>query len=163
MNTLLNLSTSTVAALQWVAMILLFDFFAVIVSTVCDLISALRKSARRGIRPSSRGFRRTIDKLLRYFLTLIALISVDSLLILLMISLRSTMGWNLPALPVFTTIGAIAMSSIEIKSVVENSHSKRELQSALTDTAQTVADLLDDPAVGRLLALVHRLRQPAHE
>lgn len=156
MNMTFTLSQPTALALQWDAVILLFDFMAVMIATICDLISALRKSRRSGIRPTSRGFRRTVDKLLRYFLTLIALATVDSLLILLMISLRSTMGWTLPALPVFTTVGAIAMASIEIKSVVENSHASREFYDALTDTARSLSDLIDNPDLGRLISLLRR-------
>lgn len=157
------ISQSALTALQWSALILIFDFVAIIVATICDLISGLRKSSRSGVKPSSRGFRRTVDKLMRYCLTLIALATVDLLVIALLISLCESMGWSLPVAPIFATIGAIAFSAIEIKSVIENSHSRQQLNSAITDTAQTLTKLLEDPAVGRLIEIlskhIHRSQQ----
>lgn len=158
MNTLLSFSPATANALRWVAAIIVFDFLVVIVATVCDLVSAVRKSMRQGIRPQSRGFRRTVDKLLRYFLTLIALMSVDLLLITLIISLREDMGWSLPALPLLTSVGAISLSAIEIKSVIENSHRRDDLKSVVNETAHTLSQLLDDPAVGRLIEILRKYR-----
>lgn len=157
-TTLFNLSPSTVGALRWVAAIIVFDFLVVIIATVCDLVSALRKSARAGLPPASRGFRRTVDKLLRYFLTLIALASVDSLLLLLIISLREDMGWTLPAVPFLTSVGAIALSAIEIKSVIENSHRRDTLQNVVNETAHTLSQLIDDPAVAHLAEIIRKYR-----
>lgn len=154
-----NLLTGEVASLQWVALLLVFDFFAVMIATAVDLVSGLRKSRRAGVCARSRGFRRTIDKLLRYFLTLIALTAVDALLILSMLSLRVTMGWSLPLFPLFATIGALAMTLIEVKSVMENSHSKSDLTSAVA----SASDLLADPAVEHLLETLRSLRSQLKE
>lgn len=154
MNTTLVISSETSATLLWVAVILLLDFFAVMVATVVDLVSALRKAARMGVKRTSRGYRRTVDKLLRYFLTLIALSAVDLLLVISMLSLRSTMGWHLPVFPLFTTVGAVAMTLIEAKSVMENAHKKSDL----TSMAEAAAELLSDPSLKSLLEVLRSLR-----
>lgn len=153
MNTF-SISSEISATVLWVAVILLFDFFAVIVATVVDLVSALRKARRMGVKRTSNGYRRTVDKLLRYFLTLIALSAVDLLLVISMLSLRSTMGWHLPVFPLFTTVGAVAMTLIEVKSVMENAHKKSDL----TSMAATAAALLSDPALKSFLDAVQSLR-----
>lgn len=147
-------SSVEVSSLLWVALLLVFDFFSVMFATVVDLVSGLRKARRNGARTTSRGYRRTIDKLLRYFLTLIALTAVDALLILSMLSLRVTMGWSLPVFPLFATIGALAMTLIEVKSVMENSHHKTDLTSAVG----SATDLLADPSIVRLLETIRSLR-----
>lgn len=155
---LIALSPAAIAAIQWCAVVLIFDFIAIIVATICDLVSGLRKSSRSGLKPSSRGFRRTVDKLMRYCLTLIALATVDLLVVSLLISLRESMGWSLPVVPLFATIGAIAFSAIEIKSVVENSHSRQQISSAVADTAHALTGLLEDPAIIRVIDLINKLR-----
>ena len=67
MNTLLSLSPATVNVIRGGAAVIVFDFLVVIIATVCDLVSAVRKSMRQGIRPRSRGFRRTVDKLMKAY------------------------------------------------------------------------------------------------
>lgn len=147
------ISPETSSTLLWVALILLFDFFAVIVATVVDLASAIKKARRLSIKRTSRGYRRTVDKLLRYILTLISLSAVDALLVVSTLSLRSTMDWHLPVFPLFATIGAIAMSLIEAKSVIENVHSKSDLTSA----ADAATALLTDPSLRALIDSIRSL------
>lgn len=149
-----TLSAETLRSLAWVTIVVAVCFLSVILATLFDLASALRKARVEGRPLHSRGLRRTVDKLLRYLLTLMGLGVVDGLQILSILSLRVTMGWNLPVFPVVSTLGALAMSLIEVKSIMENTHRRSEF----TAVVSSAADLLRDPAVEKLLETLRRFR-----
>ena len=67
--------------------------------------------------------------------------------------LRSTAGWSVPVFPLFTTLGAIAMTLIEAKSVVENSQRKSDY----TEAARAINDALDNPELKELLGRLREL------
>ncbi len=148
MNLFIDLPPEIVTSLQWVVMLLFLDFTSVIVAAVCDLVSALRRVRRLGMRRTSRGYRRTVDKLARYFITLMSLAVVDALLIVSALLLRSTMHWSVPVFPLFTTLGALCLTLIETKSVMENTQRRCDM----TDAAKVANDLLNDPALQNLAA-----------
>lgn len=151
MNTL-NLSAETLSTLAWVTIVVAVSFISVILATLFDLASALRKSRAEGRRLRSRGLRQTVDKLLRYLLTLMGLGVVDTLQILSVLALRVTMGWTLPVFPFVTSFGALAMCLIEVKSIMENTHRRSDF----TDLASTAKDLLSDPALQSLIETLRR-------
>ncbi|MCM1292537.1 MAG: hypothetical protein NC111_00890 [Bacteroides sp.] len=158
MISLISISPAMVSSLQWAAALLVLDFLAVIFASLCDLASGLRKVRRSGLAATSRGYRRTIDKLLRYFLTMLALMGVDSIIVVLCISLRSTIGWNLPALPFLTTVGAFCITLIEAKSVMENTRASAEISRGLLDSASELSELLADDRIRRLIELLRKIR-----
>ncbi len=149
----LSLSAANVGSLAWVTVVVAVSFISVILATLCDLASALRKARSEGRRLRSRGLRQTVDKLLRYLLTLIGLGIVDMLQILSVIALRVTMEWSLPVFPLVTSLGALAMCLIEVKSIMENTHRRSDF----TDIAASANDLLTDPAIRSLLETLRRL------
>lgn len=153
MNPVVALPYDIIASLQWVVMLMFFDFTAVIIAAVCDLVSALRRVRRNGMRRTSRGYRRTVDKLVRYFITLMSLAVVDALLIASALFLRSTMQWDIPVFPLFTTLGALCLTLIEAKSVMENT----QRRSDMTDAAKAANDLLNDPALQDLADTLRRI------
>ncbi|MDE6382925.1 MAG: hypothetical protein K2K79_01085 [Paramuribaculum sp.] len=155
-HTFITLSPATAATLMWTLAITLACYLAVVVAVFIDLRSAILKARHRGIARTSRGYRRTVAKAGRYLTTLLALTAVDALLVLTAIMLRSTMGWILPALPLFTIIGAVAMTLIEAKSVVENTQDSRRYRHAL----RSLSRALDSD---ELQHLVERLRALAKE
>ena len=153
MNLFIALPPEIVTSLQWVVVLLFLDFASVIVAAVCDLVSGLRRVRRQGIRRTSRGYRRTVDKLARYFITLMSLTVVDGLLIFSALFLRSTVQWGVPAFPLFTTLGALCLTLIEAKSVMENT----QRRSDMTDAAKAANDLLNDPALQDLAETLRRV------
>ena len=155
-HTFITLSPATAATMMWTLAITLACYLAVVVAVFIDLRSAILKARHRGIPRTSRGYRRTVAKAGRYLTTLLALTAVDALLVLTAIMLRSTMGWILPALPLFTIIGAVAMTLIEAKSVVENTQDSRRYRHAL----RSLSRALDSD---ELQHLVERLRALAKE
>ena len=137
---ILHLSTDTIRSLAWLLTLLGVDYVGVIVAVAVDLRSGLRKASRNGQTHTSRGYRRTVDKGLRYLATLLSLTLVDVILALSAMCLRSMTGWSLPVMPLLTTVGALFMMLVEAKSVVENLHSEADLREA----AQTLSKLLTD-------------------
>ncbi|MDE5806011.1 MAG: phage holin family protein, partial [Paramuribaculum sp.] len=150
----LSLTADTIGMLSWVTIIVAVSFISVVLATLCDLASALRKARAEGRRLNSRGLRRTVDKLLRYLLTLMGLGIVDGLQILSVMALRVTMEWRLPVLPVVTVLGALAMCLIEVKSIMENT----QRRSDFTAVVNSATDLLKDPAVRELLDAIRKIK-----
>lgn len=150
-SSLFTLSPRTATVLLWVLTILLADYLCVVVAVVVDLRSAILHARRRGVPVTSRGYRRSIAKVRRYLATLLALSAVDAMVVLTAMMLRSTMEWQVPAIPLFTTVGALAMTLIEAKSVVENTQDSRQYRDAL----RSLSRALDDAELRRL---IERLR-----
>lgn len=148
-----EISPETLKMLLWVVALMIVDYAAVLVAVLIDLRSGMLKTRRRGEPRTSKGYRRTVDKASRYFITLLALSVIDSMVVMAAMLLRSTMAWNVPALPVFTTIGAICLTLIEAKSVVENTQKRSEY----TDAADALTGLLSEPAVKRLMDALKEL------
>lgn len=142
----ISLSQSAVASLIVVAALLVADYLAVIFAVLIDLRSALSLARRNGRKSTSKGFRRSVDKTLRYLLMLLALTVVDSLIVgLIMIVNRH--GLDLPCLPPLTTLGALAICLIEAKSVIENTQDRNDYK----QTARALGDALSDPQLRRLV------------
>lgn len=146
MMTMLEISPATLKSMLWIVALMIVDYVAVLVAVLIDLRSGTLKARRQGVPRTSGGYRRTVDKASRYFITLLALSVIDSMVVMAALLLRSTMEWNVPVLPVFTTIGAICLTLIEAKSVVENSQKRSEYTAA----AEALTGLLSDPVVHRL-------------
>ncbi len=154
MNTI-QLSTSLIHTVLWFLSLLLFDYVGVLLSILIDLRSGTINARRRGVPRTSGGYRRTVDKASRYFITLLALSVIDGVFMVVALLLRSTMGWSIPVLPLFTTIGAISLCLIEAKSVMENTQQKSDFTSA----ADSLSDLLDDKSLRRLIDALRHLKE----
>ena len=89
-----------------------------------DLWSGVRKAKRRGEVRSSYGFKRTVDKLARYYNLLIALTVVDCMQMGGVWYLDGYYGYHIPIFPVITLIGAIGLGCIEVKSIFEKAEDK---------------------------------------
>ncbi len=139
--TTIALSPVTLKAIQWLLALLIIDYVSVTIATIIDFRSGINRCRRLEIRRTSSGYRRTIDKLSRYYTTLISLTTIDAMIVATAMLLKSTSGWSIPVLPLFTTIGAIAMTLIEAKSVIENTQRKSDY----TSTARSITQLLSNP------------------
>ena len=72
-----HFSPDLLRSLAWLLALLAVDYLGVIVAVCVDLHSGLRKASRLGQPRTSRGYRRTVDKGLRYLATLLSLTLVD--------------------------------------------------------------------------------------
>ncbi|MCF0218885.1 MAG: phage holin family protein [Muribaculaceae bacterium] len=107
------------------------DYISVTAAVVADLRSGLKKARRKGEAITSRGYRQTLEKLGCYLSVLAGLTTVDAMLIAAAVCLRLTGGYSLPLLPVLTSLGAIGIVLVEVKSIAENSGRKRSFAGAM--------------------------------
>lgn len=150
---MIGLSDETLRVLLWTVLTLAVEYASVLVAILVDLRSGTLKARRNGQRRTSSGYRRTVEKASRYYITLFALSVLDAMWIIVALALRSITGWSVPAFPFFTTLGAIGLVLVEIHSVVENSQRRDDI----TDMARTVTGLLDDDAVKKLAEQIARI------
>lgn len=152
-TTIIALSPSTIKSLLWLMVMLLTDYAAVVVAILVDLRSGTLRARREGRPRTSRGYRRTVEKASRYLVTLLALSVIDAMIVGAAMLFRSTMHWEVPVFPLFTTVGAVALTLIESRSVVENSQNRADF----TSTAAKATSLLTDKEVRALIDAVRRL------
>ena len=147
------MKTPMTETLLWLTTLLAVDYVAVLAAVIIDLRSGISAARRRGEKRNSKGYRRSVDKLARYFVTLLSLSVIDALVIISAILLRTDTGWSIPLFPIFTTAGATALALIEAKSVMENSQRRADS----TDAADAATGLLDDESLHRLIDALRRL------
>lgn len=116
--------------LWWLLGVVVAEYVLVMVAVGADMVSGIRKSRRRGDATCSRGLRRTVDKLARYYNVLIVLTVVDTMQIAGAWFLRAVEGYEVPTVPVFTLLGSLGMAAIEVKSIFENGSDKERADMA---------------------------------
>lgn len=103
-------------------------YMLVILAIMADLWSGVRKAKQNNIVRSSYGFKRTIDKIARYYNVLLALSIVDAMQMASLWYLEKYYGYTIPIFPVITLLGAIGICLIEIKSIYEKAEDKVRIE-----------------------------------
>lgn len=129
-----------------ILLLLSVEYSGVFIAVIADLVSGLRKSRSRGEKCTSFGLRRSVDKLLRYYLVLMALSLVDFMAIAAFILLKDSGSMTIPEFPFLTTFGALSLALIEVKSICEKAEDKGDLRSA----TKLLSDLLSRIPAGLL-------------
>jgi hypothetical protein len=114
-----------------------------LLAILADLWSGVRKAKQNGIVRSSYGFKRTVDKIARYYNMLFALTVVDAMQMTAVWYLATYYDYRLPMFPFITLIGAIGLALIEIKSIYEKASDKVKIQN-ISDLAGKVIANKDD-------------------
>ena len=130
------------------------DYICVLLAVCADLCSGIMRSRRKGLAITSRGLRRSVDKLGRYYVTLFALSVTDSMILAATLYLNLFSALELTPFPVLTTLGALALAIVEVRSITENTRSRTDLVSA----AKTLRALLEDPQARSLARKILRGR-----
>ena len=105
-----------------------FIYLCVFGAIVMDLWSGVRKARRRHELRMSNGYKRTVDKIARYYNMLLVVSIMDALLIVS----QAHSFCSLPCLPYLTIIGALFLCFIELKSIFEKAEDKTKFaESAL--------------------------------
>lgn len=91
---------------------------------LADLWSGVRKAKLRGEVRSSFGYKKTIDKIARYYNALIALTVIDVMQMSGVWYLDGYYGWSVPIFPIVTLLGALGISLVELKSIYEKADEK---------------------------------------
>ena len=107
-----------------VAWMLFGIYIEVFVMILADLWSGIRKAKVRGEIRSSYGYKKTIDKIARYYNALIALTVIDVMQMGGVWYLDGYYNWSWPIFPVITLLGALGISLVELKSIYEKADEK---------------------------------------
>ena len=92
-----------------------------------DFWSGITKAKKNGVVRSSYGFRRTIEKLSKYYNLLIALTVVDAMQVSAIWYMDEFYTITVPMFPFITLFGALGISLIEVKSIYEKAENKVKL------------------------------------
>lgn len=104
---------------------MLFGIYLMVLLLIgADLCSGVRKAEKRGEAKSSYAYRKTIDKIARYYNALIALTVVDVLQMGGIWYLDNYYDYHWPVFPLITLCGAIGIGLVEIKSIFEKAEDK---------------------------------------
>lgn len=89
-----------------------------------DLWSGMRKAKERGEEITSDGWRRTVNKAVKYYNLLLAFLLVDGLQVAAIWYLNSFAGWRWPIFPWMLLFSVCGVAAIEIKSIYESNDAK---------------------------------------
>ena len=113
-------------------LLVIIDYFCVLIAVLADLVSGLRKAKSRGEKCTSSGLRRSVDKIGRYYLALFSMSIIDVLILASLHCLKESGIDLMPCVPYMTTFGAISLTLIEVKSICERSDEKGDLRMTVT-------------------------------
>lgn len=100
-------------------------YVSVFAAVMADLAAGVRKARLDGRVCTSRGLRRSVSKLTSYYLSLICLTVVDAIVIAAIVAyVRAGAVSPMPPLPYCSTLGALSLVMIEVRSIAENSPHK---------------------------------------
>lgn len=115
-------------------------YIEVFIMILADLWSGVRKARIRGEVRSSFMYKKTIDKIARYYNALIALTVIDAMQMGGVWYLDGYYGWSIPIFPVVTLLGALGISLVELKSIYEKADEK--VKSDYKDVALLAAEIV---------------------
>lgn len=130
--------------LMFIGWMLFGIYIEVFLMILADLWSGCRKAKQRGELRTSTGYKRTIDKIAKYYNALIALTIIDAMQIVGIWYLMAYYEWNIPIFPYVTLFGALGISLVEIKSIYEKADDKTKKHT--TDVAQLAAAIAKSKA-----------------
>lgn len=107
-----------------VAWMLFGIYIEVFIMILADLWSGVRKAKIRGEVRSSYMYKKTIDKIARYYNALIALSVIDVMQMGGVWYLDGYYDWSIPIFPIVTLLGALGISLVELKSIYEKADEK---------------------------------------
>lgn len=130
-----------------VAIMFFVEYLLVLMAIMTDLWSGVRKAKERGEARTSYGFRKTVDKLSKYYNFMFAFSIMDLMQMIAVWYLEEYYQWAIPLLPIVTLLGALALCAIEIKSIFEKAEDKdRKDLSAVAQLAKELARHKNEPA-----------------
>lgn len=118
-------------------------YMLVLVAILADLWSGVRKAKRRGILRSSTGLRRTIEKIAKYYNTLLALTVIDAMQMGAVFYLDCYYSWKWPFFPFITLFGAIALALVEVKSIYEKAEDKVQIDNIVSVAGKVIKNRKD--------------------
>lgn len=124
----------------------------VLVVIFLDLWAGVRKARQRAEFRSSFGYRKTIEKIARYYNALFVITAIDSVQMLAVWQLNQQTTARLPLLPLLTFAAAIFIGFIELKSIYEKNDQKEKAKMA--DAARLAGQILKDRDTQQIIAAI---------
>lgn len=115
-------------------------YVLVLLAIMADLWSGVRKAKKNGVARSSYGFKRTIDKIARYYNVMLALSVIDAMQMASIWYLEKYYGYHWPMFPVVTMVGAIGICLIEIKSIYEKAEDKVRIENVASMAGKIITN-----------------------
>ena len=113
-----------------------------------DLWAGIRKAKQRNEKISSDGWKRTVNKVARYYNALLALVVVDGMQMAGVWYLDNYYEYHIPVFPFITLLGAFGVAAIEVKSIYEKAEEKerremKQVAALATEIAKHKADPIE--------------------
>lgn len=93
-----------------------------------DFWAGIRKAKQRKEKITSDGWKRTVDKIARYYNMLLALVVIDCMQVGGVWYLDCYYDYHVPIFPYITLIGAMVVAAIEVRSIFEKAEDKVKKQ-----------------------------------
>lgn len=122
---------------------LVFNYIAVFIAIMLDLASGIRKAKLRGEYRSSKGLRRTTQKISQYYTAMLMLGVVDAIQIVAINDYNVKADFHIPILPIFSYIGSLFVCYIEFRSITESADKKTK--QAVADGFEALKALASNP------------------
>lgn len=130
--------------------IVFVEYILVLIAVMLDLWSGVRKARKTGKIRTSYGYRRTVDKLARYYNLLFLMTIIDVMQISGIWYANVCYGHRWPLIPALTMFGAIGFGIIELKSIYEKAEDK-EIHRITEMTGQVITNRRDVEAVAQIV------------
>lgn len=117
-----------------------------------DFWAEMRKAKQRKEKITSEGWKRTVDKVSRYYNMLLALTVIDCMQISGIWYLDSFYSYRIPIFPFITMLGALCVATIEVKSILERAEEKSKKQ--VSDVAILIAEIMKHKTDPREIATI---------
>lgn len=116
-----------------------------------DFWSGIRKAKERGEVITSDGWRQTVNKSVKYYNLLFALLLVDAIQVSASWYLNTFSGWSVPLFPWLLACGVCCVAAIEIKSIYESNDAKtkRNLRNVALLGAEIAKNRTDAEEIAR--------------
>lgn len=140
------------AAIRPQLIILTIVYLLVLFVIFLDLWAGIRKARHRGEYRSSYGYRKTVEKIAKYFNLIFVVTAIDAVQMLTVWQINEQMSSRLPLLPILTVLGAMFIGFIELKSIYEKSEDKEKAK--IADAAAVLGSALKNRETQSIVASV---------
>lgn len=107
-------------------LILIVFYFLVLIMIFLDLLSGIRKAKRAGQFRTSKGLRRTGDKIAKYFNVLMLMTVIDCMQMVFFYYLNHESSMRIPIVPIATFLVSVFYGIVELRSIYENQDEKQK-------------------------------------
>ncbi|MBC5606129.1 hypothetical protein [Bacteroides difficilis] len=116
-----------------------------------DFWAGTRKAKQRGEPLMSDKYKRTVDKVARYYNALLALVVVDCMQMAGIWYLDNYYDYHIPIFPFITLLGAFGVAAIEVKSIYEKAEDKerREMEQVATLVTEITKHRIESTEIAR--------------